>query len=129
MHWEPLISVGPFKFNTHIKDYIKPHKLKLKHRAKGIPHWDTYETADGKMHIYTENAKIVSIACDQSCEYQGHNIIGLSFHELKALLGSEYGIDEEEAGAIPVSYDRVGLQVWLKDGIVCDIACNGFTAD
>jgi hypothetical protein len=129
MRWEPLVSVGPFKFNTSIHLYLKSYKLKLKHKAKGIPHWDIYETSDGKVRICTENSEIVSISCSQSCEYQTHNIVGLKFSELKALLGSEDRIDDEEAGAIPVLYDSFGLQVWLKNDIVIDVACSGSIED
>ncbi len=129
LHWEPLVSVGSFKFDELIQKYIDQYDLRFTDAADELLNWDSYSTPDKNVYIDTEDSRIVAISCYEHFFYKEKNLIGLSLNEIRTLLGHESEIGEQIGEAIPVEYDALSLQLWLKEGYVTNVTCNGFLGD
>lgn len=127
--WEPLLSVGPFKFDTLIQSYIEPYNLNFVEAADEVVNWDTYATSDKNVYIDVEDSKIVAISCYKHLFYKGKNLVGLSLSEIRTMLGKENEVGDQIGEKIPIEYYSLSLQVWLKEGYVTNVTCNGFVED
>jgi hypothetical protein len=127
--WDPMISVGPFKFDADIQTYLKKYDLQLVEEATEPVNWDTYADSEENIYISTENSKIISIASYKHLFYEGVDLIGMSFEEIKDKLGEPNKIDNSIGDKIPVEYYGLGLEIWLRDNQVSDITLNGFIED
>ena len=129
--WIPQISVGPFCFGETIFHYKDLYQLKLVSRdPEGVPGgWDTYEIMGyDEARIYSENHKIVSVACYQEFYYKGVNLIGKTLKEVCDLLElSPDKYDEiiyiNESPQVPVEFDSVDLLLWCEYEIVVSVSC------
>lgn len=127
--WDPMISVGPFKFDTEIHDYLEEYKLELIEEATEPVNWDTYSDSEKNIYISTENSRIISISCYENLFYEETDLIGMSFESIKNRFGEPNKIDYEIGGKIPVEYYSLGLQIWLENDRVSDVTLNGFIED
>ncbi len=122
----PLISVGPVQFGTLITPFIKEYllqKIEL-YPVEGLD-WDTYVFPDCESTLHVENSHIVSVGCYDNFFYKERNLLGLTFEEIQEILGPEDEIGEQIGEKIPVEYEKLGVEVWLRDEIVADITCYG----
>jgi hypothetical protein len=129
--WVPLFSVGPFCFGETIYQYENGYQLKLVSRdSEGITGWDAYEiTGYDDAQIYSENRKIVSVACYKEFYYKGFNFIGKSLKEVCDVLKlSPDKYDEiiyiNESPQVPVEFDSVDLILWCENEIVVSVSCG-----
>lgn len=129
LNWEPLVSVGPFKFDTPIQKYIEPYNLHFVEAADDTVNWDTYATYDEDIYIDTEDSKIVGISCYTNLYYKGINIIGLSLSKVREILGSEDEVGDQLGEKIPIEYYTLSLQLWVQNGYITNVTCNGFVDD
>jgi len=123
---DPLVSVGPVHFGELAHPLIKKYGL---HRLEPevSSGRETYEFNDCETRVYVEGGRIVCVGCFDELFYQGKNIFGLSFEEMHELLGPEDDIGEDICGLVPVEYEKLGLQIWLRNGFVDSVMCNGPT--
>ncbi len=78
--------------------------------------------------IYSEDGKIVSVACYEDCWYKEKNLIGLAFQDVVQLLAPTnlpnepdvIEIDEEE---VVYEIESADAQIWVRDGIVVTVIC------
>ena len=129
LNWEPLVSVGPFKFDTSIQEYVQPYNLHFIEAADETVNWDTYATSDKNVYIDTEDSKIIGVSCYECLFYKQKNLIGLSLSEIREILGTENEIGTQLGGKIPVEYYALSLQLWIQNGCVTNTTCNGFFED
>ena len=87
--------------------------------------WETYEIPGYESRVYVEDGRVDRIGCYDELIFKGTNIIGLSLSEFRALFGPEDEIGEEFDGEVPVEFEKVGLQVWLRDDVVQCVICSG----
>ena len=116
-------SYDDFKLGNSIMDYkMRPHQID-KHDDAPYP-WDCYSfTHYGyEIELWCENNVIKSICCNQSCIYNGHELIGMNYNEFLQIIGEApiahdviYVLVNKERGQHQHVYDfdNSGLQVWV----------------
>lgn len=121
--WIPNKSLGKFVLGAPINQY--DNLILMEEEYDKSVEWEVYKPIDSDMlRIFVEENKIISIACYDTCSYQDTNLIGKKLGELEKILAqkpTEIGepIELDIGGEqIPIEFDPVGLQVWIKDGVV-----------
>ncbi len=125
-NWEPLVSIGPFRFGEPVAPVIEKYNLRKLERVSEVADWDTYEVPDGNTVIYVEDSSIDSVACYDNLFYQGKNLLGISLEEIHEILGKEDEFGKIIGEKTPVEYESFGLQIWFRNGITVDATCYGF---
>ena len=129
--WIPLVSVGPFKFGDDINNYFVQYRLKqIPEEYNEKVNWDVYALPNEELRIFSENGRIVAVACEKICAYEDLNIIGMKMGKVAQAIRIEPDfIETEELTGGPqdvYDYDALGLQLWLKDGIVVKAICSEY---
>lgn len=128
-NWEPLVSVGFFKFGQQASPVIKQYNLlKLEPDCEAAT-WDTYEFPNSHTRIYVENSYVDSVGCYDNLFYKGINLLSLSLNEIRKILGKEDEIGESIEMQTPIEYEDKSLQLWLQNGIIIGGICYGFIKD
>ena len=130
LKWIPMKSVGPFKFGSLIQKYHEKFCLKrIPDEYNEKVGWDVYGISDEDIRIYFEEGKIEAVSCETNCIYKDIDMIGMAIEELINILGNEpdvVGSEELSDGQQEVyDFDKLGLQLWVKKGIVVAAICNG----
>lgn len=131
MNWIPLKKIGPFIFETQIDDYIKKYQLTLipEERDETVK-WDVYKVSDIDMRIYTEEGMITSVALYDNCFYKGHNLIGMSFHDVMEVLSLPIPsapsdiIEVDEEDEFIYELDSLEAQIWVRRKKVVTVYCG-----
>jgi hypothetical protein len=121
--WKPLLSVGPIYFGDPVKKLVENQGLKLMDFDDGITEWDTYQVPNGETTVHVEDGKVVSVGCYENLYFNGKNLLGLTLDTVRTILGKEDEIGEEIIDKTPVEYERLGLQIWIRNEIVVDAIC------
>lgn len=115
----PNISLGIFKFNDAIKNYVDTYNFEIS--AKDESGYEGYSFHDPETSIFVEGGIIVSVASYKECIYRERNMIGMSLRELLKLIKIQFNgevdiIDFEEDNVPQYVYDfeTLGLQIWIK---------------
>ena len=134
----PFKSVGPFRFGTKISDYLENSVYNyIQKKDPDETNWDCYEIESPKLDIYVENGLIQSIACYKKCILNGKNIIKIKIGDFISHV-NEYPdlnqtdaifIGNEEKPQVVYEFDKFGLQVWVKEGIIITVYCSPYIED
>lgn len=131
LNFKPKISVGDFVFNTEISEYNRFDFDFVKCADDDKTGWDTYLLINPRVNIYTEGKNIVSISSDEQFLWKGHNLIGFSFDRLYQIFDNpiadeedELFVGEEDKKQKVYEFDDLGMQVWVKDGIIVKVYAN-----
>ena len=127
----PNVSVGGMKFGSEIKDYLTKYDFQITYHIENeIPEWDKYELVKKEIEINVEGGFIETISARKELFYKGENLIGQSLESLEKIINVNYDeidevfLGEEEVPHKVCEYDKLGLQVWLKDSIIDCIYCD-----
>ena len=131
MHIElvPLKKVGVFIFNDDIRNY-SDYGLKIE-RSLDKTGWDTYRLEKDGVIIHTENNLIVSIACYNYCYLKNQNVINMKVGDF-VNLNKVYPdlnqtdtifLNEEEYPHIVYEFETLGMQIWVKKGVIDTVFC------
>lgn len=125
----PNISVGKFKFNDLIKNYLDSIEY-LFFPCKDVTEWDKYELKYPELIIYTENDIIESVVCYEKCFYKNVDLIGLHISDFINLSNSKpdeveemYMLHEEHPQVI-YSFDDLGFQIWTRNNVIVTVSCS-----
>ncbi|WP_089724377.1 hypothetical protein [Candidatus Thiosymbion oneisti] len=130
---EPLRGVGPFLFGEVIEPLInKLGLIELPEEYDDEVGWITYTIPEQDICIYSEDGKIVSVACYEDCWYKGRNLIGLAFQDVVQLLAptnlpnepDAIEIDDEEQMVYDIEIESADVQLWVRDGVVVTAICS-----
>jgi hypothetical protein len=125
--WQPLVSVGPIKFGELAEPAIQKFSLQKQEKPFESFDSDTYEFPNCETRIYVdENQKIEDVGCSDNIYYQGENLFGLTLDEIRLRFGKEdkigetlyFEFEDGDFEEIPVEFEKLGLQLWLRDGVV-----------
>ncbi|WP_089725566.1 hypothetical protein [Candidatus Thiosymbion oneisti] len=131
MIFEPLQGVGPFRFGEMIEPLVD--KLGLIGVPEGdddVTGWIGYTMLGQDIRIYSEDGKIVSIACYEDCWYKGRNLIGSTLQDVVWLLGpanlsNEPNVIEiDDAEEVVYEIESVEVQLWIRDGVIVTVFCS-----
>ena|GEM_PF-676115 len=127
---EPLQGIGSFPLGGAIEPLInKLGLIELPEESKDATGWIAYTMPGQDIRIYSEDDKIVSVACYEDCWYKGRNLIGSAFQDVVRLLGpatlsdepNVVEIDDEEQ--VVYEIENANVQLWVRDGIVVTVIC------
>lgn len=134
----PNKSYSNFILGENIYKYLKEDCF-----YEILPARDKYENdlyfGDNGIVIATENDRIKSIMCDETCYWQGKNLIGMYYKDFLEM--AKVQPDDEDAEYIPVSrtrgqnrkiyyFDSLGLMVWVwRDKIRSVTIDNGTSSE
>lgn len=125
----PLKSVGPFLFDSSISNYSDFMLHEVDEEFDEEVGWKAHTIPDKEVRIYTENEKIVSIACYDELYLDGNNLIGLEVGVFKSIINSElsdYEKIELDNGIKEIlDYDSLGIQAYAMYGFIDSITCSG----
>ena len=129
LEWVPLERIGPFIFGSMIDKYCEKYELNLSPEEYNEKvGWEVYKGGDD-IRIYLEMGRIESVSCSATFNYQGINIIGKPVDKAIDLINRKPdNIEIEELFEGPqevYNFDPVGLQVWVKNGLVVTVICSG----
>jgi hypothetical protein len=136
--WNPLISVGPFKFGESAKPLIQEYGLRELEKPFEEADWNSYEFPDCETRVYTnKELKIDSIGCFDNIYYKGQNLFGLNLDQIRNLLGEEdeigetvlFDFEDNEYEKFPVEFEKLSLQIWFKDDMVESAMVHGLLDD
>ena len=128
-NWRPNIGVGCFKFNASIKKYKDKYGIIYNEDVNSgddITGLETYNLPDDEIAIEVnrDTGRIHSISSEQNFVYNGKNIIGMTLDDLSEMLGvipdtvdSPLYFGENDVRT-PVTFYDLGLDVYLRDGII-----------
>jgi hypothetical protein len=132
LKWDPCVGVGEFIFGADIKPLIGKYNLLLvPDEYKSQVAWNSYSVSDKDMRIYTEDERIIAVACYEECWINGINLLGLSLTDIIKVMGivkeqisegEEYEINDEVQFVYEI--DDLGAQLWIQDGHVITIICS-----
>ena len=131
MFFEPLRRVGPFLFGEAIEPLVdKMGLIEIPEESEDATGWVCYTMPGQAIRIYSEDGKIVSIACYEDCWYGGINLVGAAFQDVVGLLGTVrlsdepnvIEIDDEEQTVYEIESDEV--QLWVRDEVVVTVICS-----
>ena len=129
MKLNPLKSIGPFMFNSELINYVYLSFSELPEEYDEVVGWQSYTLPQNDVRIYTENGKIVSVACYDECILGDFNLVGLEEGIFKSIIQSKLSHSESmelDNGIKDVlEYDDLGIQACVKDGFVESITCCG----
>lgn len=115
-------SYDDFKLGKNIIEYISiPHQIDI--HDEPYP-WDCYTFIQNgyEIELWCENNIITSICCNQSCIYNGQELINMNYNKflqiidevpiahdvVYVLVKKEYGQNQHV-----YEFDKSGLQVWV----------------
>lgn len=127
--WIPNQSLGGVPFGCRenelrrFGDFVRIHN-----EEDAFVGWNVYGLEQG-VRIYCEGGGVVSIAVYDSLLYRSCEVIGCKFDDIDHVIGSsnyiiEEPIDLESESQTPVDFDELGLQLWIRKGIVASATCN-----
>lgn len=123
--WIPGRSVGPFHLGYPVDKFISKYNLvRLEEREYLKEDWETYEIPGYETRIHAENSIITNVLCYDSLLYEGRDIIGLTLDEVRLILGTEDDIERDSGLWDAAYYGRLGLTLWIRDGVVESAACD-----
>ncbi len=125
--WVPNEQIGPIVYGKPIADFIEHLGLRHVHDDT-IPGHETefYNVPGTDTDIYEENGLVESVISGDFFIYKNANLIGMSEHEIIEQLGlepsdiDEFDLADDEGGAPHrvLSFDDMGIDVWLLDDVV-----------
>ncbi len=127
----PLKKVGMFLFGSSIKNYVEDDFKKVINNDK--TEWDSYFYKDTGLVLYTEKESIVSIACHKECVIGGVNVIGMQIGEFVNnynyypdlnLTDTIFLSNDKTKPHIVYEFDKLGMQAWVKDGLIVSVFCS-----
>jgi hypothetical protein len=119
---EPFIKVGAFRFETHYSRYSG--LLEPWDQEEEIEDSATFDMVGTESFLSTDkDGKIEHITCKDECNYRGVNLIGKSLDEVEKILGYEGVVTYPEINSDVHSIDKLGLTIWVEEGIVVTIGC------
>lgn len=126
--WIPKKRIGPFVFGKSIDKYIREYELTIvPEEYNRKVDWAVYKTIDDN-RIYVEDKKIISVSCSSTCEYKGCELIGKPIDEILRHINCQPDSVEkaELSEGVQEIYelDQMGLQLWVKDGLVITVFVN-----
>jgi hypothetical protein len=133
--WNPLVSVGPFKFGESAILFIQEYNLQELEKPFQEADWNSYEFTDCETRIYTnEDSEIERIGCFDNIYYEGQNLFGLTLEGVQNIFGKadkigeiiEYDIEDDKFEAFPMEFERFGAQIWFENSIVDSVMTHGF---
>lgn len=131
--WVPNDRIGPFAFGTLANQYIEHYGLiPVPEEYNQKVDWIVYKTNTDD-RIYVEDKKIVSVSCSSTCIYKENELIGQPVDKILEYLNCEP--DSIESAELSegfqeiYEFDQLGLQLWVKDGIVITAIVNDSGAD
>ena len=128
MKLNPLKCIGPFLFNSELINYVDLSFSELPEEYDEVVGWQVYTLPQNDVRIYTENGKIVSVACYEECILGDFNLVGLEVGIFKSIIQSKLTHSESmelDNGIKDVlEYDDIGIQAYVKDGFVESITCS-----
>ena len=136
--WIPLERVGPLAFDAPIEPHLKNGTLvpaPFEDGRSSNPEGERFAYPDDRdgddISVYVKNGRIESILCDYRCVLRGRNLIGLDYETFRELIGSAPAGGPEAVELIDewqdqYDFDAVGAGVWVQDGIVLSVDCNGW---
>jgi len=121
-NWTPRVSVGPFRFGDPIDDYIDRFKLTRFHdelEKRFEFDWETYDVPGHRVQIHVKEKKIESVACYETCLFDGFNLIGATIESVVEKLGhapNEIGeaIEIGDEFQTTAEFASIDLQLWLR---------------
>jgi hypothetical protein len=131
--WNPLISIGEIIFGEPIEPLIIKYDLIELPKPFDEAYWDSYEVPDFSKRIYSEDGIVTIVGCFDNLYYGENNLFGLTFGEIRGLLGEEdkvgetvtFDFEDDDFEEIPIEYYKLGLQLWFRDGIVESAMLSG----
>lgn len=125
----PLKSIGPFLFNSELSHYTSLALTELPEEYDKEVGWRSYALPDNDVRIYVENGTIVSIACYDECIFCNYDLVGLHEEVSKSIIQSKLThleiMELDDEVKVILEYDDIGMQVYIKDGVVESVTCNG----
>lgn len=132
----PNKSYGNFILGEDIHKYLKEDYF-----YEIFPASDEYERdlyfGDKGIVIATENDKIKSIMCDETCCWQGKNLIGMYYKDFLEM--AKVQPNDEDSEYIPISrtrgqnrkiyyFDSLGLMVWVWKNKIRSVTIDNGTS-
>jgi hypothetical protein len=137
--FQPKTCVGPFRFGHEVdKKTMETLDLEvMEEESDPSEELVAYAVSKPDVRVYTVAGKVAFVACYESLEYDGVQLIGLTQREMEEKLGrpSEWGeplwIDDGSDPGFqqPIEYDSLGLQLWLRGGTVVSASCRAEAPD
>lgn len=129
--WIPLVSVGPVKFGDNIEDHLRSG-FAIEDKFDEDPEEPDYIDRDDVLsfRVGEDSVTVESIHTWESLVYKGRNLIGMNQESLLKHLGAEPdSVEKEEEPTDEVietilSFDRLGLLVWLRKSMVHAVAVD-----
>ena len=125
--WIPKTSYGIFKMGFPLSK--KARELLEFEPEEDSTNWMKFRMRDEEILVFTENDKIVSIACYKEFYIRGVNIIGLKLSEAIKQIGEEpeKKVDEiemDDSVQMVYEFEDAQLQLWTKKGRVVTVFTN-----
>jgi hypothetical protein len=128
--WNPLISVGPFRFGAPAQPMIQQYNLELVELPGEVIDWYTYEIPCLESRVCVRDFVIDTVGCYDSLIYKGRNLLGISTDEAKAILGDDWIVDDEEIGGQTlIMYENLNLFLWVRDDTIVGATCGALIED
>lgn len=124
----PGYSVGPFNFGDHINLYLGEYDFEVETIGERDPTKYYSLEDEGVWITLDENECIGIVACKKELQFRGANLVGMSLRQFEVHTMAGY-VDEPdslnwEEGDIPqivYEFESLGLQVWVKSGVIVTI--------
>jgi hypothetical protein len=132
----PFVSVGVFKFDTPIKEYLQNGLYNYVQQGVQEDGYECYNIVEPQLSITCEYGNIAVIRSHKYCYMNNQNLIGLSLSQCKKILNAEpdshdfvqIGYDDEKPQTV-YDFDSLGLQIWVANRKVVTVSCFGFIED
>jgi hypothetical protein len=130
MTWEPLQHVGEIKLGARLGSAESRYELiRVPAEERDSVGWIVYRNPNDTLRVYLENGVVASVACYESFEFAGRNLIGMSVDEALGMLGyapstSNDIVDMPDGPQHVYDLDSLEVQLWAKDGRVVTVFCG-----
>jgi len=115
-------SYDDFKLGNSIEEY-KNNAYQIDKHDIPSP-WECYNFIqnDSEIEVWCENNVIISICCNQSCIYKGHELIHMAYEDFLSLINETPS--DHDICYVPINkdrgqnqhvydFDKSGLQIWV----------------
>lgn len=118
----PNKSYAGFVLGEDIHKYLGNNRIYDFYPTDRDTNNERYDFYHPKITVWTENDRIVTISCEETCYWQGKNLIGMCYKDFLAMVKIQ--ADDEDIIYVPqspyrgqnqkvYSFDTLGLMVWV----------------
>ncbi len=129
----PNKSVGIFLLGEPISNYLNK-KYSIDNYEVLNDKYDSYIFHEDSLNVDVRKGLICSITCEESCYWQGRNLIRMNFKKFLETYGLQYDGKDEIVLEIGKGYqthkvydfDELGLQIWVWRNLIRTVIVSNY---